>query len=61
MYIVMLEHFYTCRILCAVQEQAGRNSNNSQVRVMLLAKLYPENVADELLQEITQHLFFLQV
>ncbi|KAF4526859.1 hypothetical protein B566_EDAN013913 [Ephemera danica] len=44
-----------------VQEQAGRHSNNSLVRVMLLAKLYPENVADELLQEITQHLFFLQV
>ncbi|XP_065344258.1 merlin-like [Cloeon dipterum] len=31
------------------------------VRVVLLAKLYPENVAEELLQEITQHLFFLQV
>uniref|UniRef100_A0A4W3GHD6 Merlin-like n=1 Tax=Callorhinchus milii TaxID=7868 RepID=A0A4W3GHD6_CALMI len=26
-----------------------------------LAKFYPEKVEDELVQEITQHLFFLQV
>lgn len=26
-----------------------------------LAKFYPEKVEEELLQEITQHLFFLQV
>ncbi|XP_025073786.1 moesin/ezrin/radixin homolog 2 isoform X2 [Pogonomyrmex barbatus] len=28
---------------------------------MLLAKFYPEDVAEELVQEVTQHLFFLQV
>lgn len=28
---------------------------------MFLAKFYPEDVADELVQEVTQHLFFLQV
>lgn len=28
---------------------------------MLLAKFYAEDVADELVQEVTQHLFFLQV
>lgn len=28
---------------------------------VFLAKFYPENVAEELVQEITQHLFFLQV
>lgn len=28
---------------------------------MFLAKFYPEEVADELVQEVTQHLFFLQV
>lgn len=26
-----------------------------------LAKFYPENVEEELVQDITQHLFFLQV
>lgn len=26
-----------------------------------LAKFYPENAEEELVQEITQHLFFLQV
>ncbi|KAL6440578.1 hypothetical protein ACFW04_003221 [Cataglyphis niger] len=28
---------------------------------MFLAKFYPEDVAEELVQEVTQHLFFLQV
>lgn len=28
---------------------------------MLLAKFYAEDVAEELVQEVTQHLFFLQV
>ena len=28
---------------------------------LLLVKFYPEDVAEELVQEITQHLFFLQV
>jgi len=28
---------------------------------MLLAKFYPEDCSEELIQEITQHLFFLQV
>lgn len=28
---------------------------------MFLAKFYPEEVAEELIQEVTQHLFFLQV
>ncbi|XP_068124669.1 merlin-like isoform X2 [Hyperolius riggenbachi] len=31
------------------------------VKFRFLAKFYPENVTDELFQEITQHLFFLQV
>jgi len=43
-----------------VRDQVG-SDNTTPVRVMLLAKLYPENVAEELLQEITQHMFFLQV
>ena len=28
---------------------------------IFLAKFYPEEVAEELVQEVTQHLFFLQV
>jgi merlin len=28
---------------------------------MFCAKFYPENVAEELVQEVTQHLFFLQI
>ena len=28
---------------------------------MFIAKFFPENVQDELIQEITQHLFFLQI
>lgn len=28
---------------------------------MFLAKFYPEDVAEELVQEVTQHLFYLQV
>ncbi|XP_030041610.1 merlin isoform X2 [Microcaecilia unicolor] len=31
------------------------------IRLCFLAKFYPEKVAEELVQEITQHLFFLQV
>ena len=29
--------------------------------VLFLAKFYPEDVSEELVQEVTQHLFFLQV
>ncbi|KAM5182458.1 merlin-like [Mantella aurantiaca] len=31
------------------------------IKFRFMAKFYPENVTDELFQEITQHLFFLQV
>lgn len=33
----------------------------STTAFMFLAKFYPEDVAEELVQEVTQHLFFLQV
>lgn len=35
--------------------------NQSVATFMFLAKFYPEEVAEELVQEVTQHLFFLQV
>ena len=31
------------------------------IQFLFLAKFYPEDVSEELIQEITQHLFFLQV
>ncbi|XP_011165007.1 merlin isoform X2 [Solenopsis invicta] len=36
-------------------------SQQSTTSFMFLAKFYPEDVAEELVQEVTQHLFFLQV
>ena len=33
----------------------------SPLHLLFLAKFYPEDVSEELVQEITQHLFFLQV
>ncbi|GFS12702.1 ezrin/radixin/moesin [Elysia marginata] len=36
-------------------------SKESQIQFTFLAKFYPEDVMEELVQEITQHLFFLQV
>lgn len=33
----------------------------SVLSLHLLVRFYPEDVAEELVQEITQHLFFLQV
>ncbi|KAK6636371.1 hypothetical protein RUM43_010031 [Polyplax serrata] len=43
-----------------VQDQGITQSGSAQT-FMLLAKFYAEDVADELVQEVTQHLFFLQV
>ncbi|XP_018397201.1 PREDICTED: merlin isoform X2 [Cyphomyrmex costatus] len=36
-------------------------SQQQTTSFMFLAKFYPEDVAEELVQEVTQHLFFLQV
>ncbi|XP_053203979.1 merlin-like [Panonychus citri] len=38
-----------------------KNKSVPQMSFLFLAKFYPEDVAEELIQEITQHLFFLQV
>lgn len=32
-----------------------------KTKILFSAKFFPENVQDELIQEITQHLFFLQI
>jgi len=42
-----------------VQDQ--RISQQPTTSFMFLGKFYPEDVAEELVQEVTQHLFFLQV
>lgn len=39
----------------------GVTTQNGSVAFVFCAKFYPENVSEELIQEITQHLFFLQV
>lgn len=57
MYII--SKFSTFNYLLSVQDQDVPKA--SPVPFIFLAKFYPENVADELVQEITQHLFFLQV
>lgn len=46
-------------IISLVQDQDVPKT--TPVPFVFLAKFYPENVAEELVQEITQHLFFLQV
>jgi merlin len=38
-----------------------QNINKDNSLFMFYAKYFPENVAEELVQEITQHLFFLQI
>lgn len=38
-----------------------QNINKDSCILMFIAKFFPENVQDELIQEITQHLFFLQI
>lgn len=38
-----------------------QNINKESCVFMFIAKFFPENVQDELIQEITQHLFFLQI
>lgn len=48
-------------LLITVQDQNIQKTNDSVVTFMFLAKFYPEEVAEELVQEVTQHLFFLQV
>ncbi|XP_053202946.1 merlin-like [Panonychus citri] len=40
---------------------SNKNKPVPQMSFLFLAKFYPEDVAEELIQEITQHLFFLQV
>ncbi|KAK4878393.1 hypothetical protein RN001_010899 [Aquatica leii] len=44
-----------------VQDQSIHKDSQSCTSFMFLAKFYPEEVAEELVQEVTQHLFFLQV
>lgn len=38
-----------------------QNIDKDSCVFMFIAKFFPENVQDELIQEITQHLFFLQI
>jgi len=44
-----------------VQDQTLGADGQPATPFMFLGKLYPEDVSEELVQEVTQHLFFLQV
>lgn len=44
-----------------VQDQSIQKDSHSTVSFMFFAKFYPEEVAEELVQEVTKHYFFLQV
>lgn len=48
-------------ISCVFTVQDQGISQQSTTPFMFLAKFYPEDVAEELVQEVTQHLFYLQV
>jgi merlin protein len=48
-----------CCVVVPVQDQGI--SQQPTTSFMFLGKFYPEDVAEELVQEVTQHLFFLQV
>lgn len=50
--------FKSC-VVIPVQDQGI--SQQPTTSFMFLGKFYPEDVAEELVQEVTQHLFFLQV
>lgn len=50
-----------CQILFDFVVQDQGIPQQTTMPFMFLAKFYPEEVAEELVQEVTQHLFFLQV
>lgn len=50
-----------CLLLWILQVLDHDVSKEEPVTFHFLAKFYPENAEEELVQEITQHLFFLQV
>lgn len=60
--LIVIEIFHTDGneiFIILVQDQGI--SQQPTTPFMFLAKFYPEDVAEELVQEVTQHLFFLQV
>jgi merlin protein len=60
MFLDVIQLITVCMaIISIVQDQDVPKT--TPVPFVFLAKFYPENVAEELVQEITQHLFFLQV
>jgi merlin len=60
-----LQYEDTKGIVCWLKKEKKVIDQNidkdSQVVFMFIAKFFPENVQDELIQEVTQHLFFLQI
>lgn len=50
-----------CNILRSLQVLDQEVPKEEPITLNFLAKFYPENAEEELVQDITQHLFFLQV
>lgn len=46
---------------CCLQVLDQEVPKEEPITLHFLAKFYPENAEEELVQDITQHLFFLQV
>nr|XP_027204033.1 merlin-like [Dermatophagoides pteronyssinus] len=49
------------QLICHQNNKAKKSNGDSVMSFLFLAKFFPEDVAEELIQEVTQHLFFLQV
>ena len=56
----MLGFFIIKYLVLKVMEQPDVPKTDP-MHLLFLAKFYPEDVSEELVQEVTQHLFFLQV
>ncbi len=53
--------FFSCHVYLFTKVLDQEVPKDSPITFHFLAKFFPEKVEEELVQEITQHLFFLQV
>lgn len=50
-----------CRWKKKISKQDVRKEDDGSIQFLFLVKFYPEDVEEELIQDITRHLFFLQI
>lgn len=58
---LIITHFLLMASLCCSQVTAQDVKRENPLLIKFRARFYPEDVAEELIQEATQRLFFLQV